>query len=61
MRCMPMAILVASLPAILAGFVATAAEPSPSAAVDTAFPGETRKDSPVNGTSRTVFRQMSDS
>jgi pimeloyl-ACP methyl ester carboxylesterase len=38
---MPMAILVASLPAILAGFVATAAEPSPSAAVDTAFPGET--------------------
>ncbi len=29
MRCMPMAILVASLPAILAGFVVTAAEPSP--------------------------------
>jgi hypothetical protein len=41
MRCMPMAILVASLPAILAGFVVTAAEPSPSAAVDTAFPGKT--------------------
>jgi pimeloyl-ACP methyl ester carboxylesterase len=37
---MPMAILVAWIPGILAGSIATAAESALSAAVDTAFPGE---------------------
>jgi len=41
MRCLTTAILVACLPAILAGGITGAAEAAPAAAVDLAFPGET--------------------